>query len=158
MSQEQLKLKALTNWFNQKWEKYIRDTNDSKLAINQEMYDKLIEPIKDMKLTVTRHRDELVVDDWEYNGPGDINLEVYLDLDFILKYEIDHVMVAREFLLPWLRGLLKYFNFDLFIDFADVSVTFFDRDGVDYTYTVYGDEINTNNFYIKKPKYWTHND
>jgi len=107
-----------------------------------------------MKLTITPHDGELVIDGWKYLGPGDINLDVYLGLDYILDYEIDHHMVAIKFLLPWLDGLLKFFGFNLFVDFADINVTFHDLEGIQDTYTVEGDETNVNNFYRKKPKYW----
>lgn len=154
MKQEETKLKLLTDWFDKNWGKYIWDTKDSRLVINKQVYEKLIDPIQDMKLTITPYDGELVIDGWEYLGPGDINLDVYLDLDYILDYEIDHHMVAIKFLLPWLDGLLKFFGFNLFRDFADINVTFHDLEGIQDTYTVHGDETNVNNFYRKKPKYW----
>jgi hypothetical protein len=147
-------LSTLTDWFDNNWQKYIWDTKDSNLVINKDMYKKLIEPIDEMKLTITPHPVELVVDDWKYVGPGDINLEVYLDLNHILDYDIDHYMVAREFLIPWIGGLLKYFGFSLFKDFADINVKFYDHEGDD-TYTVYGDETNVSRFYSEKPRFWT---
>jgi len=49
---------------------------------------------------------------------------------------------------------LKFFGFNLFVDFADINVTFHDLEGIQDTYTVEGDETNVNNFYRKKPKYW----
>ena len=154
MKQEEKLLGFLTDWFDQNWGKYIWDTKDSSLVINKQMYEKLINPIQDMKLTITPHKEKLVVDGWEYLGPGDINLDVYLDLEYILDYPIDHHTVAINFLLPWLKGILKYFGFDLFVDFADINVTFYDHEGIEDTYTVHGDETNVNNFYTKKPKYW----
>jgi len=154
MKQQETKLKLLSDWFDKNWGKYIWDTKDSSLVINKQVYEKLIDPIQDMKLTITPHDGELVVDGWEYLGPGDINLDVYLDLDYILDYEIDHHMVGIKFLIPWLDGLLKYFGFNLFVDFADINVTFHDLEGIQDTYTVEGDETNVNNFYMKKPKYW----
>jgi len=154
MKREETKLKLLSDWFDKNWGKYIWDTKDSSLVINKQVYEKLIDPIQDMKLTITPHDGELVIDGWEYLGPGDINLDVYLDLDYILDYEIDHHTVSIKFLLPWLDGLLKFFGFNLFVDFADINVTFHDLEGIQDTYTVEGDETNVNNFYRKKPKYW----
>jgi len=154
MKQEETKLKVLSDWFDQNWGKYIWDTKDSSLVINKQVYEKLIDPIQNMKLTITPYDGKLVIDGWEYFGPGNINLDVYLDLDYILDYEIDHHTVAIKFLLPWLDGLLKFFGFNLFVDFADINVTFHDLEGIQDTYTVHGDETNVNNFYRKKPKYW----
>lgn len=153
LNESEMPLSTLTDWFDKNWEKYIWETKDSNLVINKDMYKKLIDPIIDMKLTITPHPLELVVHDWEYIGPGDINLEVYLDLDHLLEYDIDHHMVAREFLIPWLDGLLKYFGFRVYRDFADINVTFYDREDGDM-YTIYGDEINVDTFYRNPPRYW----
>ena len=146
------RVEFLTDYFSKNWRKDIYDVSSSNLVAD---HIPLIEPIADMELKVEPLDAEVVVNGWKYVGPGNIVLDVYLDLDYILNYPIDHYMVAREFLIPWLdRTILKFFGFNIYTDFADVVINFYDHEGYSDTYDIDVTETNTDNFYFNKPKYW----
>lgn len=148
------KFNIIGDWFSKNWRKYINDTSDSELVMGVDMHDELIEPIKDMRLTVTPIEEEVNFDGWKYNGPGEINLYVDLDLDYLLDYPIDHHMVARQFLIPWLGSVLKYFAIDLYTDFVSINIIFKDNKGLEDNYKSSANEADTHMFYYNKPKYW----
>jgi len=148
------KFNIIGDWFSKNWRKYINDTNDSKFTLSPDRYDEIIEPIKDMRLSVTPIDEEVNIDGWKYIGPGQINLYVDLDLDYLLDYSIDHHMVARQFLIPWLRGILKYFTIDIYADFVSVNIIFKDNEGLEDNYKSSITEADTYTFYYDKPKYW----
>ena len=147
------RVEFLTDYFNTNWRKHIKDVSDSRLVAD---HIPLIEPIADMKLSVEPTSDKkIAVNGWRYVGPGNLVLDIYLDIEYILDYPIDHLMVANMFFTPWLnRTILKFFGFNMFTDFADIVINFYDRNGYADTFKFDFRETNTNEFYFKKPKYW----
>ena len=143
---------AVIDFFNENWSKYIRDTRSSGLVAD---HDPLISPIANMELDIDPVDGDIVVGGWQYDGPGHLILDVYLNLDYILDYPIDHHMVAREFLIPWIQSsFLKYFGFDIFVDFADIVIRFHTTDGAWDDYVVDAEETNVKPFYDNPPRYW----
>ncbi len=115
--------------------------------------------IKDMKLRVTPREDDIIIDGYQYVGPGDLDLDVYLNVDHILEFPIDHFMFAGKSLVPWLnKGILKYFGMDLNTDFADINVNFYDKMGDVDSWELPVSTINTSKFYDNPNKNWVKTD
>ena len=145
-------VESLVTFFNENWSRFIRDTRSSRLVAD---HDPLISPIENIDLEVDPVDGDIVVDGWQYDGPGHLILDVYLNIDFILDYPIDHHMVAREFLIPWIQNsFLKYFGFSIFSDFADIVIRFHTTDGAWDDYVVDAEDTNTGRFYDNPPRYW----
>jgi hypothetical protein len=116
----------IVQYFNKNWRKLIKDISGSNMVIDHSI---VTGPIKDMTLQIDPHP-ETIVNGWKYVGPGDLVLRVYLDVDYILDYPVDHHMVARDFLIPWLgKTVTKWFGYDVYTDFADIVVFFYDNEG-----------------------------
>tara|TARA_R110000772_G_C13239695_1_gene433586 strand:- start:14 stop:538 length:525 start_codon:yes stop_codon:yes gene_type:complete len=144
----------LTNYFNKSWEKHLRNApSDGGLVADLSEF---FGHIKDMKLSVhTITSKRLVVDGWEYVGPGDIHLDIYFDVDHYGELPTDHYLVAQKVFIPWLQNsFLKYFGLNIFTDFADIVVGFYDKH-MDYDeYDISASKTNTRQFYDNPPKYW----
>lgn len=145
-------VESLVTFFNENWSKYIRNTRSSDLVAD---HDPLISPIANMELDVDPVDGDIVVGEWQYDGPGHLILDVYLNIDFILDYPIDHHMVARAFLIPWLQSsFLKYFGFNIYSDFADIVIRFHTTDGSWDDYVADVEDTSTYSFYDNPPRYW----
>ena len=149
---------AVIDYFNKNWKNLIGNSPvDGDLVADLSGF---IGHIRDMKLSVhpvTMKR--LVVGGYEYVGPGDIHLDVYFDVDHILQLPIDHYLVADKVLIPWLqKSVLRYFGYNLFADFADIVVGFYDMVGSYDEFSVEVGKTNTKSFYDNPPKYWKKTD
>jgi len=143
------RLLLLIQYFNKNWRKLLSDTTGSKMVIDHSM---ITSPIADMDLNIVPREDNVVVDGWKYVGPGDIVLDVYLNLDHILDYPIDHHMVAYQFFIPWLdKSILKWFGLEIFKDFADIVINYYTLDGEMDAYDVPVEEMNTRSWDPKTP-------
>lgn len=117
----------LIQYFNKNWRKLLSDTTGSNMVIDHSI---ITSPIADMDLKIVPREDDIVVDGWKYVGPGDILLDVYLNLDHILDYPIDHHMVAYQFFIPWLdKAILKWFGLNISEDFGDIIINYHTLDG-----------------------------
>lgn len=104
----------------------------------------LIPYIKSIDVQVTPVDDAPVVYDWKYVGPGDLTVDLVLNVN-ILEFPLDQFTFAREVILPWLNGsFLKFLGYDLYMDFADVVVNMYDVNGFVDRYVVTVDMMNTN--------------
>tara|TARA_R110000772_G_scaffold187738_1_gene298884 strand:+ start:1377 stop:1901 length:525 start_codon:yes stop_codon:yes gene_type:complete len=152
---------SLIDYFNKTWRDFLYNApSDGDLAADLSEF---LGHIKDMKLHVNPITPQeflgvtkrLVVNGWEYVGPGDINLDVYFDVDHYSDLPIDHYLVAQKVLIPWIQNsFLKYFGLNIFTDFADIVISFYDKH-MDYDeYDISVGETNTQLFYNNPPKYW----
>ena len=148
---------SLIDYFNKTWRDFLHNApSDGDLVADLSDF---LGHIKDMKLQVNPVTgptfSRLVVDGWEYVGPGDLNLNVYFDVDHYGDLPIDHYLVAQNVLIPWLqKSFLKYYGFNIFTDFADIVISFYDKH-MDYDeYDISVSETNTKMFYANPPKYW----
>jgi len=149
---------AVIDYFNKNWKNLIGNAPvDGDLVADLSGF---IGHIRDMRLSVhpvTMKR--LVVGGYEYVGPGDIHLDVYFDVDHILELPIDHYLVADKVLIPWLqKSVLRYFGYNIFTDFADIVVGFYDMVGSYDEFSVELGKTNTKTFYDNPPKYWKKTD
>lgn len=145
---------AAVDYFNKNWNNIIKDLGIHSNIVGTD-HSQMIGLIKDMKLKVTPREDDIVVNGWKYQGYGDLDLDVYLNVDHILEFPIDQYMFAGRSILPWLnKGVLKYFGMDVYNDFADVNVYFHDNMGDVDTYPVSVEDVNTNLFYKYPNKNW----
>ena len=129
---------SLIDYFNKTWRDFLYNApSDGDLAADLSEF---LGHIKDMKLHVNPITSKrLVVNGWEYVGPGDINLDVYLDVDHYSDLPIDHYLVAQKVLIPWLqKSFLKYYGFNIITDFADIVISFYDKhmDYDEFSYSV----------------------
>lgn len=151
----------LTNYFNKSWAKYLHNApSDGDMVADLSDF---LGHIKDMKLQVNPVTgptfSRLVVDGWEYVGPGDLNLNVYFDVDHYGDLPIDHYLVAQEVLIPWIQNsFLKYFGLNIFTDFADIVIGFYVGADAYDEYDISVSETNTKMFYANPPKYWRKTD
>lgn len=144
---------AITDYFYKNWKDLSKQIGFHANLVAD--HSEWVGLIKDMKLRVTPREDDIVVNGYQYVGPGDLDLDVYLNVDHILEFPIDHFLFARESLLPWLnKGILKYFGMDLYTDFADINVNFYDNMGDVDTETLPVSKTNTNPFYDNPNRYW----
>ena len=143
-------IESLVTFFNENWDRFIRDVSSSNLITD---HGPIISPISNMELEVDPVDGDIVVGEWKYDGPGHLILNVYLDIDYILHYPIDHYLVANQFLIPWLqKSFLRYFGFNIFSDFADIVIRFHTTDGAWDDYVVDAEETNVKTFtlYFKR--------
>lgn len=149
---------AITGYFNKEWKNNISNApKDGNLVADLSGF---IGLIRDMKLSVHPiDKKRLVVKGYEYVGPGDLNLDVYFSVDHLVNIPIDQYLVAGEVLIPWLqKSFLRYFGFDIYRDFADIVITFYDMQGDYDEYVVDVKDTNVKSFYDNPPKYWKETD
>jgi hypothetical protein len=104
----------------------------------------LIPYIKSIDVQVTPVDDAPVVHNWKYVGPGDLTVDLVLNVN-VLDFPLDEFTFAREVILPWINGsFLKFLGYDLYMDFADVVVNMYDVNGFVDRYVVTVDTMNTN--------------
>ena len=146
---------AITDYFRKNWKDLSKQIGFHANLVAD--HSEWVGLIKDMKLRVTPREDDIIINGFKYQGPGDLDLDVYLDVDHILEFPIDHFMFARESLLPWLnRGILKYFGINSNTDFADTNVNFYDKRGDVDSYEIPADYGRTRPsfFYDHPSRYW----
>ena len=150
---------AITDYFRKNWKDLSKQIGFHANLVAD--HSEWVGLIKDMKLRVTPTEDDIVINGFQYVGPGDLDLDVYLNVDHILEFPIDHFMFARESLIPWLnRGILKYFGINLNTDFADIHVNFYDNMGDVDSYEVPADYGRTKPsfFYDHPSRFWVKTD
>jgi hypothetical protein len=150
---------AITDYFRKNWKDLSKQIGFHANLVAD--HSEWVGLIKDMKLRVTPTEDDIVINGFQYVGPGDLDLDVYLNVDHILEFPIDHFMFARESLIPWLnRGILKYFGINLNTDFADIKVNFYDNMGDVDSYEVPADYGRTKPsfFYDHPSRFWVKTD
>lgn len=150
---------AITDYFRKNWKDLSKQIGFHANLVAD--HSEWVGLIKDMKLRVTPTEDDIVINGFQYVGPGDLDLDVYLNVDHILEFPIDHFMFARESLIPWLnRGILKYFGINLNTDFADINVNFYDNMGDVDSYEVPADYGRTKPsfFYDHPSRFWVKTD
>ena len=150
---------AITDYFRKNWKDLSKQIGFHANLVAD--HSEWVGLIKDMKLRVTPTEEDIVINGFQYVGPGDLNLDVYLNVDHILQFPIDHFMFARESLIPWLnRGILKYFGINLNTDFADINVNFYDNMGDVDSYELPADYGRTKPsfFYDHPSRFWVKTD